>query len=354
MSLTIATTAAASEYVTGINVLLLIAISILVVHGFLALAYIAARYDCREWLARIFDAQSYPAGSLLPALSEAIHARLMKRIQPPGSRIESPTRTYELRAPFAVGDLCTLHLARCGNRAYVLKVPRVSSGGRLVTKEQAVISELRRQPGHDHYAKHLPSPVESFWSRRTTVSVFQYHDGLFTARQIRQHYPAGVEGRQLAWMFNRILEALGFAHRGGWIHGAVLPAHLLFDTNDHGLQLIGWTHAVRVNEPLQIVSRDYKPWYPPESHRREPATPATDIYLAAKSMIWLAGGKPLTGELPEHVPGKLAQVFRECLSPLSTQRPNDAWTLHEQFRERLQETYGPPHFSHLSMPSMKG
>jgi hypothetical protein len=145
------------------------------------------------------------------------------------------------------------------------------------------------------------------------------------------------------------LEALGWVHRNGWLHGAVLPPHLLFHPDTHGLQLIGWIHAQPIGSPLKWVARRYKAWYPPECQQRKPATPATDIYLAAKTMVWLAGGNPNAHQPPQNLPDSMIRLVQRCLSARQSARPPDAWALHEQFRELLLDTYGPAKFCHLQL-----
>jgi hypothetical protein len=148
-------------------------------------------------------------------------------------------------------------------------------------------------------------------------------------------------------MFKRILAALGFAHRQGWIHGAVTPPHMLFHAENHGLLLIDWTHAVGLGEPLTLIPDEFKDWYPPEA--RFAAGPASDIYLAAKSMIHLAGGDAARSLIPDHVPRPMRAFFEACLLESPRMRPHDAWELHEDFDELLAELYGPPRYVKLSM-----
>jgi hypothetical protein len=268
--------------------------------------------------------------------------------------------------------LCDVHETAGGsNQPLVIKIPRVAGCDHLLEKEQAVLRHLHSQHDSDFYGKYFPQPVRLVRSRGRLMSTLRFRRGLLTAEQIRRRYPAGLDGRHLAWMFNRLLEALGFVHRHGWVHGAPLPPHLLFQTESHALQLIGWIHCEPIDTPLRIVAKDFKSWYPPECHRREAATPATDIALAAKSILWLAGGDPHRGQVPSHVPTSLAEFWRDCLAgsvcnfalaaetsgaktgpvaaSLVGERSNLAWQLHEQFRELLEDLYGPPEFCHLNM-----
>jgi hypothetical protein len=305
------------------------------------------RYDSREWLARIFDPESYPYGSFWEAFGEAIRDRI-RSVQHSEMQIGSPSRRYDLGVHLASGDLCDVRLATSGPHTYVLKTPRATTCDHLLETEQMVLRQLHEQSDGDHYGRYFAVPIESFHASGRTVSVFAWREGLFSGSQIRRQYPTGVQPRHLAWMFNRILEALGYVHQAGWIHGAVLPPHLLFDTENHALQLIGWIHATRLNSPLQIVSRQYKSWYPRECHQRKGATPSTDIRLAAKSMVWLAGGDPLSEQPLECLPVEFGHFLRECITARSP-HADDAWALHEEFRELLEDLYGPPKFCHLNM-----
>jgi len=261
--------------------------------------------------------------------------------------IDSPTRTYRFAGHLGVGDLCDVDLATSGGRTYVVKTPRVAGCERLLEKEQAVVTELRKQCRREVYEKYLPIPVETIAADGNSISAFQWRDGLFPATEIMRLYPRGLDGRHIAWMLNRTLEILGFVHRAGWVHGAVLPPHLLYHVEDHGLQLIGWVHAQRLGEPIQVAPEQFREWYPPECLRREAATAATDIYLAAASMVALAGGNPLTGSMPPHVPNEIQRFLRKCLTESPSQRPADAWDLRDRFDLLLRGVYGPPQFSRL-------
>jgi hypothetical protein len=264
--------------------------------------------------------------------------------------LRSPRRTYLLDQKIAAGDLCDVYLASAGNERFVLKAPRASENGAesLLTKEMAVLWELTHI-SNAHYRLFFPEPVETIEAGhdRPQVNVLAWNDGFFTAGEIITRYPAGLDGRHLAWMFKRMLAALGFAHRQGWIHGAVTPPHLLFHAENHGLLLIDWIHAVGPGEPLTLVPAEFKEWYPPEC--RYAAEPASDIYLAAKSIVHLAGGDASGNLIPDHVPRPMRAFFEACLLESPRMRPHDAWELHEEFDELLGELYGAPQYVRLSM-----
>ncbi len=263
--------------------------------------------------------------------------------------VHSPARTYRLTGELATGDLCEVVLATSGRKEFLLKVPRQAEAGELLAKERELLLELTGPASLAPYRQYLPRLVDSFRSGDCRVNAFAWRDGLLTAEELRLRHPRGVDGRHVAWMFNRTLEVLGYAHQRGWLHGAVLPPHLLFDVANHGLVLVDWIHAERIGQPLRIVSERFLPWYPPECHRREPATPSTDLFLAARSMIYLAAGDPLAGVLPPDIPVEMADFFGRCLHDSPSARSQDAWQLRDEFAELLGRLYGPPQFHALAM-----
>lgn len=305
----------------------------------------------RQWVVRILQPTNFPKGSRWQQRAEFLLSWLewLCPAKPRQKAVKSPLRTYEIIQPLATGDLCDVSLTQGNGQRFVLKVPRVASCDTLLERERLVLRHLHRQSDGEMYGEYFPWPQETFYVRGRQCSVFDVADGYVPATEIARRYPYGLDGRHIAWMFNRTLEALGFVHHCGWIHGAVLPPHLLFHPDTHGLRLIDWKHAEQLDRPLCVVPRDYKAWYPPEFRRHIAATPATDIYLAAKSILWVAGGKPLTGEMPDHLPPEMRGFLAECLADSPTERPQDAWALHERFRALLEELYGPPQFCHLTL-----
>ncbi len=259
--------------------------------------------------------------------------------------IASPRRTYEVSPSFASGDLCDVHKATSGNAEYLLKITRVPNGGQLLAKEFSLLELLQKQSGEEVYGEYFPEPAESFSHKKQHINAYTWRDGYYTAERILDRHHRGLDGKHLGWMFNRILEALGFVHQQGWIHGAILPPHLLFHAENHGLLLAGWIHAEKANTQLKVVPERFKDWYPPECRKKHPATPSVDIYLAAKSLIYLAGGDPVLNILPEHIPPKMARFIKGCLLESPAMRSNSAWEVRGEFGHILEALLRPSHIS---------
>jgi hypothetical protein len=272
--------------------------------------------------------------------------------------VQSPQRVYTLRRLLAVGDVADIHLATADSELrsgadtpYLLKASRVSQGQILLDNERKALAKLLSKAGDTTYRRYLPSLVEDFAGRdrpEQRVNVFRYEPGFRTLGEVNAQHPA-LDGRHLGWIFNRLLTVLGFIHRQDTIHGAVLPCHLMIHAAGHGLQLVGWGQSVAIGQRIQTVPTRYKDWYPPEVLKKQPACAATDLFLAARCMVYLAGGDPLANGMPAAVPLPMQRFFATCLLERPRTRPDDAWTLLDDFDELLQELYGPPKFHPLTL-----
>lgn len=272
----------------------------------------------------------------------------------PAPVVRGAKRGYTLAMPVAVGDVADVYLAAGDGGAepgYLVKLSRVPGGDGLLERERLALTALLAAAGDATYRKYLPTLAESFgvadaFPRR--ANVFLHEPGLFTLEQVHARHPA-LDARHLAWVFKRVLTAVGFAHRKGVVHGAVLPPHVLIEPEGHGVRLVGWGQSVEGGRPLAAVSTRFAAWYPPEVAARQSATPATDIFLAARCVVYLAGGDPTSGRVPVPVPAPLARFLRACLLEGPRMRPDDAWKLLDDFDDVLHGLYGPPQFRELTM-----
>jgi serine/threonine protein kinase len=260
------------------------------------------------------------------------------------------------------GDLANLLYAVDETGApRVLKSPRECRDNELIDREAAVLAKLAASPKAVRY---VPRLVETFDSRsasggeRRRVNVFdnQNCDNWHSFVDVRARMPK-LEIEHAAWMFNRVLEGLAAAHAEGIIHGAVLPHNLLAFSMasgdgsewDHGVQLTDWCCSVDRGKPLRIVAPEWREFYPPEVFAKKGATPATDIYMAAKSISYVLGGSKTS--LPVHVPNYFANFLRWCVMGNTAARPNDARHVRREFEEHMRENYGPKRYVKFVLPA---
>jgi serine/threonine protein kinase len=271
-------------------------------------------------------------------------------------RLGDGWRRYAPLRLLATGDVADVHLAADADDAareahYLLKVARGPEGNAHLDAERHALTALLRAAGSTTYRHYLPALADSFSAtgqgpRR--INVFRAEDGFHTLEQVHEQHPA-LDGRHLAWIFKRLLTVLGFCHRRSFVHGAVLPCHVLIHAPGHGLKLIGWGHSVAAGCRFRAVPERYRNWYQTEVHDRRSAGSATDLFLAARCLVYLAGGDPFSGRMPDAVPSPMRRFVRACLLESAAMRPDDAWALLDDFDDLLRLLYGRPSFHKLTL-----
>jgi serine/threonine protein kinase len=273
-------------------------------------------------------------------------------------RLQDGPRRYTPLRLLASGDAADIHLATGAGEShtapetlYLLKVARVAEGNAHLEIEQKTVTTLLGIAGNTTYTNYLPALVDSFPTADRfpqRINVFRLEPGFHTLEQVHEQHPT-LDGRHLAWIFKRLLTVLGFCHRQNIIHGAVLPCHVLIHAAGHGLQLVGWGRSVTAGQRITTVPPRYQDWYPAEVPHQQAASPATDLFLAARCLVYLAGGDPATNRMPEAVPAPMRRFLKTCLLKSASMRPDDAWALLEDFDDLLHALYGPPRFHELTL-----
>lgn len=293
-------------------------------------------------LARLLHPDTAPKGRV-PAATAAFARLSTLWAQHEGrltSVLFSRRHRYTVGARVAAGDLANLYAARVDGDDVLIKIPRQPADNDLLEREATALSTLDTR-GDPRYRAYVPRLVESFrhetpaTGARRTVNVVERCTGFVSLERVRAAYPLGVDPRDVAWMWRRLLVALGHAHRAGIVHGAVVPAHVLIHPGEHGLVLVDWCYSVHSGQSVPAMVASQRGLYPPEVPAREPATPATDIYLASRCVRLLMGRRA-------HPP--LLRFLDGCTLAAARMRPQDAWTLLAELDELLDTLYGPRTF----------
>ena len=261
---------------------------------------------------------------------------------------------YRLDRLAYAGDLADLYDA--GDERLV-KIPRDPANNDLMVREARALRRIAEH-GDPRFLPYVPRlvdtvrHVDSATGVRRRVNVLSCHSGsarptprsdpersaapgLRSLAEVRRAYPHGLDARDVAWMWRRLLVALGLAHRAGVVHGAVVPDHVLIEPDGHGLVLVDWCYAVEPGDRVPALVPAYADRYPPEVTARRPAGPGTDLAMAAGCMADLAG---------PHLPRALRAFADGCAQPSPRQRPDDAWRLLGELDDVLERLHGPRTF----------
>jgi len=262
---------------------------------------------------------------------------------------------YSVGPIAAHGDIANLYAATITDPTepqtdVLLKIARDPGHADLVAAEAEALHRVSAAVDPKHRA-YLPTLVESFTylepgsrvRRRTNVLVRA--EGFVSLAEVHAAYPGGVDPRDAAWMWRRLLVAIGLAHRADLVHAAVLPEHVLIHPARHGLMLVDWCYVAERGGSVPAIVPRYADWYPPEVTAGRAAGPGTDIALAARLATWLVGSR---------LPAPLRRFARGCALGGLAARPTDAWQVLAELDDLLGRLYGPRTFRPFAMPTRPG
>jgi serine/threonine protein kinase len=258
-------------------------------------------------------------------------------------RIEVRGKRYVLACAPDIGDICHVYHGTDGKTDHVFKIAQHPADNDLLENEARVLGELTGPTAA--LRSYQCSLTDSFLLRSKTqsrrVNVLVRAMGYRTLTEVARVYPNGLDYRDVVWMFKRTLAALWYLHGRGYVHGAVLPEHVLVHPITHGAKLIDFCYAVKLGERVRAISGPRRASYAPEILAKEPAGPATDIFMAAKIF------RPM---LAADTPSRITGFFDGCMLAPIGRRPQDAGDLHEEFDRLLLKLVGKPKYRRLEMP----
>jgi hypothetical protein len=236
----------------------------------------------------------------------------------------------------------------------LLRVTRDPRNNDYAANEVRVLQILGSSKDWTKFSPYFPGLIDAFvyddGSSLRQAAIFIEHKDWYSLQEVRQRYATGIDPRDMAWMWRRVLVALGFAHTNSVIHGAVLPPNIWIQPEQHGVMLMNWFHAVRseTGDSLSHIDPDFAAWYPQEIHNHEAPTFGTDIRMSAKLMIHLLGGDAERNSIPDSIPHALRMFLKGSVLP-GKRTPQDAWALLQEFDDLLYRLWGERKFHPFTM-----
>ena len=242
------------------------------------------------------------------------------------------------------GDISNLY--RCNvsglGGAAVFKVVRSHFANAHLARESETLERIL--DGDDgRFRPFLPQPlattqlIQSDTEPSRFAALLRYHeeidrpDELYSLQEVRAAYPDGIEPRDMAWMWRRILTILGFVHQRGYAHALVTPDHILIEPRTHKLVLISWCGAVALGCPPLLVPARWRDWVDPLKR----VSQGTDLAAAGRSMAYLLNSTA-DASISRHL--QRAGIV------------SDAWKLLEDFDRLIEVLWGPRQFRTFAMP----
>ncbi|BBH63803.1 hypothetical protein ACTI_04880 [Actinoplanes sp. OR16] len=239
------------------------------------------------------------------------------------SALYQKTTTSQAKPVFASGDIAEIY----ADGAALLKVPRNPADNDLMETEAKALQDLRTH-GDPRFRAYAPKLIKTYLhedqeKRRRRVNVLERQRNMLRLDQAGQ-----LKIQDAVWIWRRLLIGIGWAHRAGVVHGAILESHILIHPERRGLVLLDWCYAG--HRPRAIVKAS-EAAYPPEVLHDRTASPATDIYMATGLMTRVIG--------PSRMPEPLRRFAAGCSYDAPRMRPQDAWELLGEFDELIPENF---------------
>lgn len=251
-------------------------------------------------------------------------------------------------------DSLTLHYRATSspNGPTLIRMAKSPKDNDLVAQEARALKKLHSE---DHQLnRHFPPLYDTFLHSegRRRANVTPTFEHFLTLEEIHQRFPEGMDPRHVVWIFRRLLMGLGRAHDLGLVHGAVTPDSILIGAADHAVVLTNWCYSVVIDSEskthIKAVVPMYRTWYPEEVLAKEPPTPATDLYMAARVMIEL-----FHMGVKQDMIKPLRTFFRGTMLAKQSMRPQSAWALLAEFDEMLKmigEPFYPRRWVEFAVP----
>lgn len=268
------------------------------------------------------------------------------------------------------GDIADIHLGTIKDAVktvpVLLKIARNEADNDLLKAEAETLKALTEKFANEKkperlYSFCIPKILDSFELKteddksKPQVNMLEFFPGFISVEDIRK-ISIGVDGRTLVWMWKRTLGLLSWIHHFGYIHGAILPPHLMFfpdgsirDERTHSVRLVDWCYSITKESKLKAWIPDYKDFYPPEVTNKNIIKPSTDLFMAAKTMIYLSGGDVKANKFNTRIPPQITAQIKKCLEPNASKRPQSVSDIFETFTSTVIDVYGKPKFHEFKL-----
>jgi hypothetical protein len=261
--------------------------------------------------------------------------------------------TQRLLAHGEIADVYLARRARWPSELVVLKVVRAAADSPLIEQEWRSLERLRAAAAEEHVelGSRVPAPVVmgvlEKSAQRNMACAYRWAGGFeHTFEAVRDVHRRGIDPVASIWVWRRILEIIGVMKKAGLVHGAILPNHLLVETDEHGVRLVGFSCADSPHAPLRVVSSDFTDFYPASILDSQKLTAAADVMMSARCVSYLLGGHP--GHAGDRVPRRLAELLERAGTD-EKYADLDVWKLHKEVGDLGKELFGPPGYHPIPM-----
>ena len=274
--------------------------------------------------------------------------------------IRTKRQEYVIERTLCTGGTANIFLAMRnsskGSIRVVLKIPNSPRDNDLIEHERDVLTDMRKilrgnttidEEWKGKLEGVFPHLLETIKVDGRVMNVFEREEGWYTLEEIRKQHPV-LHPRAFTFIFNKILLAIDTANKLGFIHGAVVPNHMMIHVESHRGKIIDFTLAQPRKNIVKLPYWD-KRWTkfmaPEVVTSRIPNTSA-EVYSAAMCGVYMLGGLKSLEVLVEE---PIREFLNKCLQPKRGARFRIAPLAFDEFQTVAQTVFGKPKFEKLEM-----
>lgn len=149
-----------------------------------------------------------------------------------------------------------------------------------------------------------------------------------------------IDDEHIAWILQRLLDAVGYLHYRGIVHCDIKPDNVILHVEEHNAVLVDFGLSIANPGFATQAKGGTEAFMPPEFALGNPPIPASDIYSLGKTAVFLAGGDPYTGQLPRDMHPLLAECVRAMIQNDPFARPQNARDLCSSLTEIRRKAFG--------------
>lgn len=207
---------------------------------------------------------------------------------------------------------------------------------KILEKEATLLSQISHYSlptFRDYYCVTDGDGLESY------VLAMSFVEGKNLQKSVEKH--KAINPEDVAWMTQRLLNALFYLHNNGIVHGDIKPNNIIVQPQKHNALLVDF--GLSSYKPNAKTKADgYTPIFvAPETTSGKPPIPESDLYGLALTMMYTLGGDPIAKTMPSHVPKSLQEFFLNMAKYNPLERPTwENGDLIARLSDVRQESFG--------------
>lgn len=207
--------------------------------------------------------------------------------------------------------------------------------------QEALIEEAKAAWDLRHYAIPVMRDVLRLVDG-SPVLIMSYIPGLTLEKIVEKI--SRLDPEHVAWIAERVLNALMYIHYQGVIHGDLKPQNIIIQEESHAVVIVDFGLS-SVKPSSKSESKGYTPYFaPPEEVNGLTLVPESDFYSLGMTMLYALSGDPeavLKKQVPDGTPEPLCRFISRLIVRDVLVRPNwEKENLCETIQEVRRKSFG--------------